>query len=160
MKKLLAVVAAVAVALAITGCSSTDLTSAKVGWANYAEITVKDFDSVGIVRVESSEEVKVSPFMLNRTTKGGKVTYGDLMQEAKKIGADDIINVRIDQRDESSFSPLQFLSGWTSKTSYVGTALAIKYKTVQANVKIDANDKTVSLQGGAGALSLSSLLPF
>ena len=98
--------------------------------------------------------------MLNRTTKGGKVTYGDLMQEAKKIGADDIINVRIDQRDESSFSPLQFLSGWTSKTSYVGTALAIKYKTVQANVKIDANDKTVSLQGGAGALSLSSLLPF
>ncbi len=97
--------------------------------------------------------------MLNRSTTGKKVTYADLMAEAKKLGADDVINVRIDQRSESSFSPLQIISGYTSTTTYYGTALAIKYKNVKAQQNIKSGS-TSSLSGGDVLSGLSSLLPF
>ena len=148
MKKFLGIVAAVAVAVALTGCMSNDMTTSKKGWSNYTEITVKDFDSVGIVQIETSETTKVSPFFLNTSHVGKKVTYADLMAQAKKLGADDIINVRIDQRAESSFSPLQILTGSTTTTTYYGTALAIKYKSVVPNQKIDATGREDNVTDG------------
>lgn len=162
MKKILVVLAALFVAVALTGCKSNDFTTAEVGWANYAEITVKDFNTVGIVSVTAVEETIVAPFGLSIEHKGKKITYGDLMEQAKALGADDIINVRIDKRSEGKSSPFDFLTGSQTKVTYTGTALAIKYKSVEKDQEIDANNKTVNVQsaGGSALPSLSSFLPF
>lgn len=115
-------------ALLTVGCSTTDLTTNKTGWSDYAEIAVKDFEPVGVVRVTSKEVFKVGPFALKRSSIGSKVTYDMLIAEAVKLGAHDIINVRIDVVKKSSSSPFDFITGTTREVEYIGTALAIKYK--------------------------------
>ncbi len=115
-------------ALLTVGCSTTDLTTNKTGWSDYAEIAVKDFEPVGVVRVTSKEVFKIGPFALKRSSIGSKVTYDMLIAEAVKLGAHDIINVRIDVVKKSSSSPFDFITGTTREVEYIGTALAIKYK--------------------------------
>jgi hypothetical protein len=49
------------------------------------------------------------------------------MQEAAKLEADDIINVRIDMNDNYNSSAFGWMTGWVRTFTYTGTALAIKY---------------------------------
>ena len=130
MKKtfLVAAVLLASIALLTVGCTTTDLTTNKTGWSDYAEIAVKDFDPVGVVRVTSKEVFRVEPFGLKKSSTGSKVTYDMLIAEAVKLDAHDIINVRIDVANKSSSSPFDFFTGSTKEIEYIGTALAIKYK--------------------------------
>lgn len=130
MKKsfLVAAVLLASVALLSVGCTTTDLTTNKTGWSDYAEIAVKDFEPVGVVRVTSKEVFKVEPFGFKESRTGSKVTYDMLIAEAVKLGAHDIINVRIDVINRSSSSPFDTITGSTKEIEYIGTALAIKYK--------------------------------
>lgn len=130
MKKsfLVAAVLLASVALLTVGCTTTDLTTNKTGWSDYAEIAVKDFEPVGVVRVTSKEVFKVEPFGFKKSSTGSKVTYDMLIAEAVKLGAHDIINVRIDVINRSSSSPFDRITGSTKEIEYIGTALAIKYK--------------------------------
>jgi hypothetical protein len=49
------------------------------------------------------------------------------MQEAARLEADDIINVRIDMNTNYSETGFSWLTGWVRVYTYTGTALAIKY---------------------------------
>ena len=129
-KKWIAVLV-VLVSVLAASCSSVDVTTNKVGWSDYTAISAKDFDIVGVIFLESKVERVVSPLFLKREKKGSEITYAMLMQEAVKMKADDIINVRIDSRDESTTSLFDFFTGYNKSTMYYATAMAIRYKDMK-----------------------------
>lgn len=124
-------VVVLAIMMLVCSCSTTDLTTNQVGWSNYSDIVVKDYDVVGVVTVESTETIKVGFLSLTSEVTGSRVTYADLMKKAVEIGADDIINVRIDKKDNLKTTPFDFLLGSTKTYTYIATGTAIKYKDAQ-----------------------------
>ena len=92
------------------------------GNINNVAIAVKDFETRGIIFVRSAEIIDG-----NGNHTGSKITYEMLMLEAQKLGAEDVINIKIDVNPireifhENSFN--------VSRTiyNYTATALAIKY---------------------------------
>jgi uncharacterized protein YbjQ (UPF0145 family) len=128
MKKSVLFFLGVLLALALMGCRTTvDFTTNKVGWSDYAVVAVKDFEPMGVVTVTATEVLTAGPFEIVQTYTGSRVTYADLMAEAVKLGADDIINVRIDVNGDFTASVFDRLTGWNCTYTYTGTALAIKY---------------------------------
>jgi hypothetical protein len=148
--------AVVAAAVILGACTTTNLGSNRTGWSDYATITTKDYAPVGIVRV-TSEEVKKRGFLgIVSSHRGSQITYDMLISEAKSLGADDIINVRIDRIDESMHGTtpaFEWIFGYMEKYSYVGTALAIKYKDAYPDfrqVTQADNPGTGGMGGGPG----------
>jgi hypothetical protein len=113
--------------LVFAACSTTNITTNHSGWSDSATIPVKDFESLGVVVVEARETLKLGPLSLFKSYTGSRITYSDLLAEAQKLGADDVINVRIDTRTETEHTLLDFFTGWTATYFYTGTALAVKY---------------------------------
>jgi hypothetical protein len=134
MKKTIMVLAVI-IALVLASCETTDFSTNQVGWSDYADIAVKDFESLGIVTLQAQEQIGFGPFQLTRYHTGSRVTYAGLFEEAKKLGADEIINVRIDVRTEEVTSPVDFFTGGKATHTYTGTALAIKYTGAMEQVK-------------------------
>ena len=126
MKKSLffAITAAV---LAMAACTSNNYTASMAGVSDYSTVVVKDFTSLGIITVKATEIHHSGPFGVQKSVEGSKITFSDLMQEAAKLEADDIINVRIDINSNYTKGFFDFITGWTRVYSYTGTALAIKY---------------------------------
>lgn len=125
MKKwLLGVVAGV---LTLAACTTANYSSNVAGAADYAAIAVKDFVTLGIVTVKTTETHYCSPFGFVRRIEGSKITFADLMQEAAKLEADDIINVRVDVNASYTKGAFDWLVGWSRTYTHTGTALAIKY---------------------------------
>ena len=93
------------------------------GTSNVASIVVKDFTTLGIIVVKSSEVIHA-----NGNHTGSKITYEMLMREAQKLGADDVINIRTDINRVVDFAA----DGRPVRTTYnyTATALAIKYTTM------------------------------
>jgi len=123
----------IAAVLSLMACTITDYSANMSGASDYATIAVKDFVTLGIVTVQTTETHYSSPFGLKKRIEGSKVTFTDLMQEAAKLEADDIINVRIDTNANYTRHIFDWLSGWTRTYTYIGTALAIKY-TEKVNI--------------------------
>ncbi len=107
--------------------------------------TLRDFVVKGIIFVESRVTIDV-----NGERTGSEITNYMLMKEAQKLGADDVINVRIDEKEESKVvdsydEDVTFIERDYKKTSYVyqATALAIKYTNAiiidKDSVKINVN---------------------
>ena len=96
-----------------------------IGISNNAPIAVKDYEIMGIITVKSSELIDG-----NGNHTGSKITNEMLLSEAKKLGAHDVINVRIDVNQNENFT----LEGVRIRTTYnyTATALAIKYTTTLA----------------------------
>jgi len=117
----------IAAVLSLTTCTTTDYSTNTAGASDYATIAVKDFVTLGIVTVQTTETHYSSPFGLIKRIEGSKVTFTDLMQEAAKLEADDIINIRIDTNANYTRHIFDWLSGWTRTYTHIGTALAIKY---------------------------------
>ena len=126
MKKFLFIIAVLAL---FAGCRSYDLTTNKVGWSNYADISVKDFTVMGIITVESQEVFTYGPLGFQKDFQGSRIVWSDLMAEAAKLGADDIINVRIEETNVNNRKPriIEFFTGYTTTWKYKATALAVKY---------------------------------
>jgi hypothetical protein len=120
-------ITALALVIVLTGCTTTNLTTNTTGWSDYAEILTKDYEVIGHVRVETTETKTVSPLGFNTTIEGSKVTYDALLQEAIDMGADDVINVRIDTVEDSSTGLFQWLTGYTREYTYYGNGIAIVY---------------------------------
>ena len=135
----------------MSACTTVDLATNRTGWSDYAETAVKDFEPVGIVRVTTKETFTVSPFGLLKKKEGSKVTYDMLINEAVKLGANDIINVRIDTVDKNSTHPFMFITGSKKEIEYIGTALAIKYKN-----PVDAVGKNAGAAVGDSGILRSS----
>ena len=129
MKKFFVVIIAAAILAAISGCKSFDLTTNKVGWSNYADISVKDFTVLGIISIESQEVFKYGPFGFRKSIRGSRIVWSDLMSEATRLGADDVINVRIEERNQNDRRPgiIEFFTGYTTTWRYKATALAVTY---------------------------------
>lgn len=127
MKKYLLMGVVLTGALFASGCQTTDFTTNTVGWSNYSVLGVKDFQAVGIVSVIRKEVIEYSALYIYSKHTGSQVTYASLMDEAKKINADDIINVRIDKQVEKATTPIDFIIGGKKTITYTGTAVAIKY---------------------------------
>ena len=62
---------------------------------NYSSniVTTKDFKTLGLIFVESTAVIDSDGYI----REGSKITFDMLLREAQKIGADDIINLRIDE---------------------------------------------------------------
>ena len=131
-----------AAALVLAGCASTDYAANMSGASDYATVAVKDFVTLGIVSVEKKEIHYASPFGFVKRIEGSKITYSDLMQEAARLEADDIINVRIDVHTSYKGSAFDWITGWTRVYTHTGTALAIKYTD-----KLDSKDVDPQLTG-------------
>jgi len=130
------------VALVLAGCASTDYTANMSGASDYATVAVKDFVTLGIVTVVTTEIHHAGPFGFVKTIEGEKITYAKLMQEAARLEADDIINVRIDVHTNYAGTAFDWLTGWTRVYTHTGTALAIKYTD-----KLDSRDVDPQLTG-------------
>jgi len=101
----------------------------KGGYADINPYTLRDFEIKGMIFVESKVTIDV-----NGERNGSEITNYMLMKEAEKLGGDDVINVNIDEREESEVvdtydMKLKFLKRKYKKTHYFykATALAIKY---------------------------------
>jgi uncharacterized protein YbjQ (UPF0145 family) len=130
--------AAVLLAAALlSSCTTTNIASNKTGWSDYATIAIKDYTVVGIVRVVSEEVTRRGFLGIADSRTGSQVTYDELISEAKKLGADDIINVRIDRTDASVHGIFDWLVGYTERCTYKANALAIKYTQAAAGYVAD-----------------------
>jgi uncharacterized protein YbjQ (UPF0145 family) len=126
MKKTVFVILTIA-AVVFFGCTSNNYTANVTGASDYSTVAVKDFVSLGIVTVKSQEIHQSGPLGFSKSVEGSKITFADLMQEAARLEADDIINVRIDMNTNYSETSFSWLTGWVRVYTYTGTALAIKY---------------------------------
>lgn len=145
MKKVLMVIAALAAVIAFSSCSTLEETTKNVsGESYYADLVVKDYETVGMVFVESTEEIKSGGLFGENYVKGSKVTYYDLMKKAQELGADDIINVRIDRKQTLKQEGILIFKKRTVTYNYYGSALAIKYKDAKAEMPV-GDQKTSDL---------------
>jgi uncharacterized protein YbjQ (UPF0145 family) len=113
--------------LLLAACTTADYSANAMGVSDYATIAVKDFVTLGIVTVQTTEIHYSSAFGFKKRIEGSKVTFADLMQEAAKLEADDIINVRVDTNANYTKGVFDWFSGWSRTYTHTGTALAIKY---------------------------------
>ena len=144
MKKVSFLLLVLLTVLTLTSCKTVNLETNRVGWSNYSDLVVKDYDVVGIVTVESTETITNGPLMLTSSVTGSRVTYNDLMKKAQTLNADDIINVRIDVKQDYTKTVIDFFTGSKVTYTYIGTAAAIRYKDANADVSVGAN-RTVSV---------------
>lgn len=115
------------------------------GVSNNADIVTKDFISLGVIFVNSVEIIDGDG---NHT--GSKITYEMLMREAVKLGADDVINIKIDvnQKEERQVSSNDDTVITVVTYSYTATGLAIKY-----------TDAVVSGTGGGTGKARNAIIP-
>jgi len=131
----------IAAILSLAACTTADYSANAAGASDYASIAVKDFVTLGIVTVKTIEIHYSSPFGFKKRIEGSKVTFADLMQEAARLEADDIINVRIDTNANYTKGAFDWISGWSRTYTHTGTALAIKY-TDKVNTGIGESQLT------------------
>ena len=99
------------------------------GISKNANVATKDFITLGVIFVNSVEEIDSEG---NHT--GSKITHALLMREAVKLGADDILNVKIDVNEKESKEKGRSGMEITVITyTYTGMALAIKYTDAVQN---------------------------
>jgi hypothetical protein len=137
--------AVILAALVMASCTTTDVSTNRVGWSDYVDLAAKDFQSLGVVALKTQEVVSVSPLHMVSDHTGSRVTYAALFDEASKLGADDITNVRIDMQVEQKTTPFDWLIGSKTTYTYTGTALAIKYTAPIDRVK-SSNQKEINAQ--------------
>jgi hypothetical protein len=142
MKKLIFVF----VAIMLSACTTNNFTANVAGSSDYSTVAVKDFITLGIVTVHTQEVHYSGPFGFTQSIEGAKITYSDLMQEAAKLEADDIINVRIDMNANYTKGVFDWITGWSRTYTYTGTALAIRYTE-----KLDTDRGDPHLHGLPGA---------
>jgi uncharacterized protein YbjQ (UPF0145 family) len=122
----------IALFLVFTSCATEDLNRPAVAVGNLVGnskdspfvnapiglnslIAIKDYEALGIIFAKSTKVEAGS----NKT--GSEITYEMLMSEVQKLGADDVINVKIDVHKKSTWMRTEY--------NYTASALAIKYTT-------------------------------
>jgi len=141
----------------LSSCTTTNLAGNRTGWSDYATIAIKDYTVVGIVRVVSEEVTKRGFLGVAHSHTGSQITYDLLVSEAMKIGADDIINVRIDRTDKSLHGIFDWLVGYTEKYAYTANALAIKYTQAIAGSFAGGASGPSGMGGGPGPIEVAAL---
>jgi len=127
MKKLLVLI--ILAGFFATSCMTTNpsvnFNYPQSGRLNSVAIAAKDFSSLGIIFVKSTEIIDSDG---NHT--GSKITNEMLMREAQRLNADDVINVKIDVNQVQ-----EIVKGYSGVDitrityNYTVSALAIRYTT-------------------------------
>ena len=135
--KFVGIIAFVAVImLSVVGCSTISVKESESGYAPSVGITVKDFEALGVVRVQT---------VIDDKGNGERITFDALLREAEKLGGNGIANVTIDKQSEIKVSPFGRSPG---TTTYYGSALAIKYTNTIANATASSSDGYKVPSGG------------
>ena len=108
-------------------CSSVDYTVPLSGKYIEAGIVHKGFLVIGPVSASSQEIHTCGPFGFVKKVEGSKITHSDLVIEAAKLEADDIINIRIDINTDGKTRFIDWIRGWKRTFTYTGHAIAVKY---------------------------------
>ena len=147
--KLILILAAVVLA----SCSTVpklDTTYPVSGSTNNAVLAVKDYQTVGIIFVESTEVIDG-----NGNHTGSKITYQMFMKEAQRLNADDVINIKIDINEVRDLIPSSDGVGTVQRVTYnyKGTALAIRYTGAIQGVSSADKPRTTGPQASEGTPS-------
>ena len=111
----------------LAGCGTMDFSSPLEGKVDSVSLVPKSFVVIGAVSISSTETHRAGPLGFVKTVEGSKVTYTGLMLEAARIGADDIVDVRIDMNTTGEAGFVNWLKGWERTFTHSGHALAIRY---------------------------------
>ncbi|MDR2731380.1 MAG: hypothetical protein LBB81_10860 [Treponema sp.] len=137
MRKFIGVLGLFVFCFVFTGCAllpffkQTETTSTvveKEGGVSMIPLVSKDFDIVEIVFLTSSATRNSRGDIIE----GSEITFNMLMKEAQKLGADDIVNLRIDEitteTEKVTVTERRTETEKVTITEYKASALAIKYK--------------------------------
>jgi len=114
-------------ALLVSCASHVDFRSPMQGKYVTVRVAAKDFEVVGKVSLTAVKVRTGSPLGILRSAEGSGVLLTALVREAALLGADEIIDVRIDRKVYGRTGLAGFLRGWERMITYTGTALAIRY---------------------------------
>jgi hypothetical protein len=126
----------VVLAFALSGCTTVDRVSRHYEEGGvYQDISVpnKDFQSLGLVFAEYTRETDG-----HGGEKGDVYLFYNLLKEAQKLGADNIVNVKIEgnyqDRNERYLFGL-FTKDYPTRKTWYGSATAIKYTETLRNTQ-------------------------
>jgi hypothetical protein len=97
------------------------------GLSGVETVTVMDFEVVGQVSVSRQEVIEFGPLGIQKNRSGSRITWFDLMMEASRMGADDVVNIHIDAKLEETRMLFDFASGYRVARTYTATGVAVKY---------------------------------
>jgi len=148
----------IAFGVTVTGCTTTKARISRVNEGSFTTVNVaaKDFTTVGLVFVENRNQHSRSGSTASAS--GEVFTYYALLQEAKKLGGEAIINVTIDSKIVSNGQSTKLGAFTFSDTEdlveiWYGSALAIKYtnKLVDGDVVSSGNAVVVTSSGSGSS---------
>ena len=108
-----------------------------------AYIAPKDFTSLGLIFVESSAVIAPD----GKIIAGSKITFEMLMREAFKLGADDIINIKIDEIENFSVTEETKIVSKRVRNPNTGA-----YQTVDRESIVRTSTRTVDYKANALAI--------
>ena len=135
--------------MSLSGCKTIDSVSGGVnntrGTFSTIGVPKKDFQALGLVFAEASYDED------ENGSRGDVLTYQALLMEAKKLGADYIVNVVIDSKNEGSQKylfgrPIGRLT--KGKVTWYGSATAIEYTNIiiDTTVTLDSEGRQSTAQ--------------
>jgi hypothetical protein len=133
------------VAIFCNGCATTTKQQSQGSVSNVNNLVVKDYEVKGIIYLTSTAIERTDTKGNIEIISGSHITYEALMKKAQELGADDIMNLRIDKKTEPSKSNGNRGVGNNKEAVYTATALAVKYtKAVPVSVTIADNGTYIS----------------
>lgn len=146
MKKVLFASLAV-LAVMFTSCTTMNYEYQESGSTlSVTQLAVKDYDIVGPCKVEVTLTEKQDLFNVKKD--GSEVVYPLLLDKAIELGGQDVINVRVSKKEEST-TTLYGIFGKEATYTYTATALVIKYnnKNLQTVATYDKDGKLTNVTG-------------
>lgn len=142
--KFLGVIAFIVImGLSMAGCTSTrSYKEPVVGVAYNIAIPAKDFQIIGIVRVETRVDAR---------NNGELITYDALLKAAEAAGGNGIVNIMIDRKEQISTTTLgSSVISVDGLTEWYGSALAIRYTDDNLPEGTPMSTSTTSIGSGVG----------
>ena len=138
--------------LSIGSASAPEASMVHLNWGTFGEaaiMPVKDFETLGWVYTENTFTVDKK----SGTIIGETFSYQELLKKAHELGADAIINVVIDKKNEEVVKRTPFyrmIIDSNKQETWYGTALAIKYTDaiIEDNL-LTNNGRTYNQRSGA-----------
>ena len=130
MKKILF---AAFIALLLAGCATTSVSTESIGEVSQIPLVAKDFEIVGLITLKSTASFNHGGIM----TSGSKITFEMLYNAVHELGADDFVNLRIDELRKTIEVPVPAQGQGQGQgqqstrrdiVEYTAFAFAIKYK--------------------------------
>ena len=110
---------------------------------------IKDFNTLGLIFVESSATFDSD----NNIIEGSKITFDMLMKEAYKLGADDIINLKIDEIQNITITEEMRIVPTRVPTADGRTSMVVERETL-----VQIVTKTVDYRASAIAIKYTNAI--